>query len=271
MRKVLCLLAAALMLTSCGADAAIQSTTPAAEVDPGTIELPDLSAFGIDTAEFRLVDERYEQEYAADAEIDGAGRYLTESWYQFQNDAGATLCYDKYGRLRKFINAQEIAVKFKNRAENAMPDDEMLAIANQVLQTVVPDYESYVQKDSTVVNAQIGSLYYPCELFMRNSSMDEKASNVAGVHLNTDGSIRTFGVTYNDIAPGSNYSALDRKAKEASKKITRGKRDVELEYCLSLDGAVYGVYLVRSYTAATDNPGNQETFTDLDTIVVKQS
>jgi hypothetical protein len=270
MRKVLCLLAAALMLTSCGADAAIQSTTPAAEVDPGTIELPDLSAFGIDTAEFRLVDERYEQEYAADAEIDGAGRYLTDSWYQFQNNAGATLCYDKYGRLRKFINAQEIAVKFKNRAENAMPDDEMLAIANQVLQTVLPEYASYVQMDSTVVNAQIGSLYYPCELFMRNGSMDEKASNVASVQLNTDGSIRTFGVTYNDIAPGASYSALDRKAKEVSKKITCGKRDVELEYCLSLDGVVYGVYLVRSYTTATDNLGNQETFTDLDTIVVRQ-
>lgn len=270
MKKTLFLLAAALMLTSCGADAVIQSTTPAAEVDPATVELPDLSAFGIDTAEFRLVEERYEQEYAADAEIDGTGRYLTDSWYQFQNDAGATLCYDKYGRLRKFINEPAVAVKFKNRAENAMPDDEMLAIANQVLQTVIPDYASYVQKDSTVVNSQIGSLYYPCELFMCNSTLDEKASNVAGVQLNTDGSIRTFGVTYNDIAPGASYSALDRKANDASKKITRGKRDVELEYCLSLDGAVYGVYLVRSYTTATDNLGNQQSFTDLNTIVVKQ-
>lgn len=183
------------MLSGCGLENSNSGQTDhAAEMDDVQgLTLPDLTASGIDTNQFSLSSEKFTQEFSSSNNLFFQGEKPYYIWNQYTNSAGAEIAVDDQGRLRKYLSHCD-----HGDAGEKLPKETYNEIAHKVIQCCVDSYADFEDSEESVICEQIGSVFYPCELYMKHSYADV-FSDLAYVSLNTDGTIRTIEVSYCDI------------------------------------------------------------------------
>lgn len=183
------------MLSGCGiASSNSGQTNHAAEMDEvQNLTLPDLTAFGIDTNQFSLSSEQFTQEFSSSNNLFFQGEKPYYIWNQYTNSAGAEIAVDDQGRLRKYLSHND-----RGDAGEKLPKETYNEIAHKVIQCCVDSDADFEDSEESVICEQIGSVFYPCELYMKHSYA-EGFSDLAYVSLNADGTVRTIEVSYCDI------------------------------------------------------------------------
>jgi len=183
------------VLSGCGlANSTNEQTDHAAEIDAvQNAALPDLSAFGIDTDQFSLSSEKFMQEFSSSDNLFYQGEKPYYAWNQYTNSAGAVIAVDDQGRLRKYLSHSD-----RSDAAEKLSKETYNETAHKVIQCCVDSYADFEDSEESVICEQRGSVFYPCELYMKHQFADG-FSDLAYVSLQADGTIRTIEVLYCDI------------------------------------------------------------------------
>lgn len=181
-------------LTGCGYSNNGELSNNAADmIEIQCASLPELSAFGVDNNQFSMVSDKYIQEFNSSDNLYFEGKKPFYSWNKYMNSAGAEIAVDDQGRFRKYLSHN-----YSDAESGRLTKEEYNAIAHEVIQCCVDDYADFVDSEESVICEERGSIFYPCELYMKHKYA-EGFSDMAYVSLNTDGTIRTIEIAYCDI------------------------------------------------------------------------
>lgn len=204
MKKLLTMPAGtALLLTGCGASSSGAGTSG---TDPGNITLPDLSAYGIDTAQFHLSGDTCKQQYFSDYTLYNGCAAPVDVYTAYVNDDGDTLCFDSKGRFRKFTVSGD---KYKDTADRGGEKEEAayVALTENVLRTVVPDYAAFGETQPP--KRTDGQLDFPVYI-TAEKTYSPNCRDIAGVTAKADETILGIDVTYCD-AEGADPAQFDSR------------------------------------------------------------
>lgn len=263
---------------------------PAAAAVPESAEimLPDLSAFGIDTGAFTRCDEPEIRTYGEHSEREFSGDLPSEQFTVYKNEQGDKLLFDAHGRLRGYSDVMHTIW----RDDSDWPEDsvthtyeesdgnggfirmlpldrselrseqEYREAAYSILNTVVPDFGLYTERDEKILYQYEGySTFIPCTISASRPYAAYISDNVS-IELKVDGTLESFSIEYADIADSSASDTLYNSAAELCAKCQRELspdfigicEEDSHGYCANIGGTLYGFFTFTCEYGDPDQP-----------------
>lgn len=214
-----------------------EETDQPKETEPNDILLPDLSAYGIDTAEFTLLNE-------SQVPLDGEWFYEGEPQPQvkmtvFQNPAGDTITLDNCGRL----------ISYQRKDTQPIPvsdTEERTALKKEIIQTLTsPD--AVIWNDESTGGAYFNASYSWVHEVPANDGTTNATAYVrqikalAFVNLAEDNSVQNIGIDYR-IEPEQYQPYTDEALRLAELHYSMTDPHYTAQNYVDIDGVVYGVF-----------------------------
>ena len=126
--------------------------------------------------------------------------------------------------------------------------DEFRSIADNVLDAVVPERETFTERDEYILQETPSQTYYPCSVSITRRYNDD-ISDSASVSLDYDGRVQSFGIDYANITDLSVSEQLRAKAAAYARELYSSNPEItEINgYCRNLEDTVYGWYSVTMH------------------------
>jgi hypothetical protein len=123
--------------------------------------------------------------------------------------------------------------------------DELRSIADRLLDTIVPERETFTERSESILEATPSQIFIPCNVHITRS-YNEDIFDSAFVSLDADGTVQCFTISYADITDLSVSERLREKAVSYAKEMYSSNPVIEdMEgSCFHIGDTDYGWYTV---------------------------
>lgn len=250
-KKTITILTMSILLCSCGnietniANQTEADTTGNVTTIPNSeyLDTSDITYSGVFPMDFKV---GYDVE-------DDSGHTIAENFDEYISPDGETFVFDEHKRLRYYFNHN-----LKDDTTEALSDDEMQTVCDNVLSDFIDSYENYECEDTIIAESE--SIAYTSIMRYETDSVNYGA-NVA---LTPSGKIRYMNIFYRQKADESQIdheyfnSELEKKLNEIKEHHTVNRYEIETEEYYIKDNAVFGLYKVCIYTDPITDDDKEE-------------
>ena len=146
-----------------------------------------------------------------------------------------------------FIELDDGRILLSKDAYNApmLSEDEFRKIADDLLDTVVPEREAFTERDEHILELTASQTFLPCSIGITRRYNDDICDS-AYAELDNDGRVMHFSIVYANITDLSVSETLRAKAEAYAEKMYSSNPEIEeiSGHCRNIGGTDYGSYTV---------------------------
>lgn len=146
-----------------------------------------------------------------------------------------------------FIELDDGIILYMKDAYNApmLSEDEFRRIADDLLNTILPEPEAFSDRDEHILEATPSQTYIPCSVAVTRKYNDDICDS-AYAELDNDGRVMHFSIEYANITDLSVSETLRAKAEAYAEKMYSSNPEIEeiSGHCRNIGGTDYGWYTV---------------------------